>query len=388
MTTRDLLAQLIQFDTVSRNPNKALMDFLVHWLAERGIAATLIPNQDGSKANLYASTGPAHTPGVMLSGHTDVVPIDGQQWTVPAFELTERDNRYYGRGTTDMKGFVACALTLMAKAQTQPLKQSLHLALSYDEEIGCVGVRSLIDHLHHKTQQPWLCIVGEPTQMNVATRHKGKCAVRVTFTGREGHSALAPHALNAIHLANDFINLLRELQHQLAEPYAAESSTEIPYTTLHAGLITGGTALNMVPGHCRVDFEIRNAAGDNALTILDTIKQRTEESMTIHRQQFAEAGATFELLNEYPGLDTPQESQAVQFVKSLTGANGCTEVAFGTEAGLFSERLSIPAVVCGPGSMAQGHKADEYISTDQMTQCEAMLNKLLDFLCQSTPGQP
>lgn len=386
VNTRELLAQLIQFDTVSRNPNKALMEFLTQWLAERGLVATLIPNQDGSKANLYVSTGPMNTRGIMLSGHTDVVPVDGQQWTVPAFELTERDERYYGRGTTDMKGFVACALNLMAKAQTLPLQQSLHLALSYDEEIGCVGVRSLIEHLQHKPLQPWLCIVGEPTQMNVATRHKGKCAASVTFTGREGHSALAPHALNAIHLANDFISLLREMQAKMAEPYANSHCSDIPYSTLHAGLISGGTAINMVPGTCRVDFEIRNAAGDNAMDILNSIIQRTESAVAKQRVRIPEANATFTVLNEYPGLDTPEHSRAVQFVKSLTGANGCTDVAFGTEAGLFSERLSIPAVVCGPGSMDQGHKPDEFISIDQMTQCEAMLDRLLDFLCQPTPG--
>ncbi len=393
MTTRDLLARLIGFDTVSRNPNIALMHFVKDWLQGHGISSQLIPNSDKTKANLYASVGPKEgigqfSGGVMLSGHTDVVPVDGQDWTKPAFELTESDNRYYGRGTADMKGFVACALTSMAKAATLPLQSPLHLALSYDEEIGCVGVRSLVEHLSHTNNRPNLCIVGEPTLMSVATKHKGKVGVIANFTGRAGHSALAPHGLNAIHLACDFISLLRDVQAEYAAPFVNSDATRIPYTTVHAGIIEGGTALNIVPDNCKVKFEIRNTAADNPEQILQDIIQKTEQLVAAHHPRVPEAKVSFDVFNEYPGLDTPEEEWAVRFVKSLVGANDCSEVAFGTEAGLFSSQLSIPSVICGPGSMDQGHKPDEFVSVEQMSQCENMLDTLLDRLCQSSPGTP
>lgn len=382
MSTRDLLEKLIGFDTVSRNPNRELMDFVANWLDEHGIESLLIPNDDGSKANLYATVpGVATHGGIMLSGHTDVVPIDGQNWTLPAFELTERDGRYYGRGTADMKGFVACAMSAMAQATQRPLQVPLHLALSYDEEIGCVGVRSLVEHLSNQPFQPRLCLVGEPTELNVAIRHKGKRGIRATFTGREGHSALAPHNLNAIHLACDFIRHLRDIQAELAAPFVDHDDTQVPYTTVSAGLINGGTALNIVPNQCTVAFEIRNVAEDNPDELLERIQTHARELVAREQARIPEAAVSFDLFNQYPGLSTPEDSWAVQFVKSLTGANGCTEVAFGTEAGMFSSTLDIPSVVCGPGSMAQGHKPDEFISIDQMAQCETMLDRLLDRMC-------
>jgi acetylornithine deacetylase len=369
------------------------MHYVSDWLEGNGITSTLIPNHDGSKANLYATVGPVggnppFNGGVMLSGHTDVVPVDGQNWTKPAFSLTEQHNRYYGRGSADMKGFVACALNAMAKAKTRPLRSPLHLALSYDEEIGCVGVHSLIDHLSHLASQPCLCIVGEPTEMSVATRHKGKIGAQAIFTGRAGHSALAPHGLNAIHLACDFIAHLRELQEQLAAPFAGGDATQVPYSTVHAGIINGGTALNIVPDSCSVAFEVRNAAGDDAQELLNEIIEHSTEAVAIHNARIPEASVTFEIFNTSPGLNTPEDTWAVEFVKSLTGANDCTEVAFGTEAGLFSSVLSIPSVICGPGSMAQGHKPNEFISIDQLDQCELMLEKLVTRLCQSSPGTP
>ena len=386
MTTKELLARLISFDTVSRHSNMKLMHFVRDLLADNDIASTLIPNHDGSKANLYATIGPKlavppFSGGVMLSGHTDVVPIDGQDWTKPAFRLSEHEGSYYGRGTADMKGFVACALSAMARANTMPLRSPLHLALSYDEEIGCVGVRSLIEHLSHNTLQPCLCIVGEPTEMTVATRHKGKIAAKATFTGRAGHSALAPHGLNAIHLACDFIAQLRVLQEELAAPFKHGDATQIPYSTVHAGIMHGGNALNIVPDHCSVDFEVRNAACDDAELLMAKIIKDGERAVAEHHSRIPEANVTFEIFNEYPGLDTAEDTWAVEFVKSLTGANSCTEVAFGTEAGLYSKALGIPSVVCGPGSMDQGHKPDEFITIEQMDQCERMLDKLITRLC-------
>ena len=209
---REILERLVAFDTVSSRPNIALMTYVRELLENAGLAVTLIPDAGGGKANLFASTGPSASGGVMLSGHTDVVPVEGQAWTHPPFALTESQGRLYGRGTADMKGFVACAIDAMVKAARRPLKVPLHLALSYDEEIGCMGVRSLIDMLQAAPVKPRFCIVGEPTAMQVATGHKGKVALRATCTGREGHSALAPLALNALHLAGDFLGVVRSLQ--------------------------------------------------------------------------------------------------------------------------------------------------------------------------------
>lgn len=380
MNTRDILARLIGFDTVSHRPNMALMEWVRDLLAQAGIDAILIPDAGGTKANLYATTGPADRGGVMLSGHTDVVPVEGQAWTHPPFALTEQDGRLYGRGTADMKGFVACAITAMIQAARRPLTTPLHLALSYDEEIGCMGVRSLIDMLERAPIRPAMCIVGEPTAMQVATGHKGKVALRATCTGREGHSALAPLALNALHLAADFMNAIRVLQADVASNGARDGDYDVPYTTIHAGKMSGGVQVNIVPNTATIDFEIRSLAQDDPETLIAHLRDAAEAIIAPLRHEFPEASIRVERLWDYPGLGTLTDAGVVNFVKSLTGANGTIKVAFGTEGGLFDRRLSIPTVICGPGSMAQGHKPDEYVTLEQMTRCETMLDALINRL--------
>ena len=371
----DILARLIAFDTVSAKPNMALMHYVRDLLGRAGIASTLIPDATGQKANLFATVGPAGA-GVMLSGHTDVVPIDGQDWTKPPFAMTEADARIYGRGATDMKGFVACALATMIDAAKRPLKTPLHLALSYDEEIGCMGVRSLIDMLEVAPTRPLMCIVGEPTLMQVATGHKGKVALRATCVGREGHSALAPMALNALHLAADFIGVLRCIQADVAMG-AQDADYDVPYTTLHAGKMQGGIQVNIVPHHATVDWEIRSLAGTDVDGLIARVQAAADAVVAPYLMVFPEAAIRVERLWDYPGLATPGDAGVVRFVKSLTGANGTMKVAFGTEGGLFSERLGIPTVICGPGSMAQGHKPDEWVSVEQLERCQAMLGALV-----------
>lgn len=380
MTTRDILARLLGFDTVSSRPNMALMEWVRDLLAEAGIEAVLIPDASGTKANLYATVGPQGAGGVMLSGHTDVVPVEGQNWTKPPFALTEEDGRYYGRGAADMKGFVACALSAMLAAAQRPLKVPLHLALSYDEEIGCMGVRSLIDLLEGAPVRPRFCIVGEPTAMQVATGHKGKVALRATCTGREGHSALAPLALNALHLAADFLNEIRALQAEIAAHGAKDGDYDVPYTTIHAGKMAGGVQVNIVPNHATIDFEIRSLAQDDPEALIARLRARAAALVAPLKAEFPEAEIRVERLWDYPGLGTPSDAAVVNFVKGLTGANGTIKVAFGTEGGLFDRRLGIPTVICGPGSMAQGHKPDEFVTTEQMARCEAMMAALLDRL--------
>lgn len=380
MQTADILARLIGFDTTSSKPNRALMDWVQDLLGGAGIAAQIIPDASGGKANLYATIGPQDRPGVMLSGHTDVVPVDGQVWTRPPFVLTEAEGRYYGRGTTDMKGFVASALAAALMAARRPLATPLHLALSYDEEVGCLGVVSLIDMLAHAPHLPAMCIVGEPTGMQVATGHKGKIALRATCTGREGHSALAPMALNALHLGADFLGAVRRLQDEVAESGLQDGDYDVPYTTLHVGKMQGGVQVNIVPNSCTLDFEIRNLAGDDPQALIDRLRVEADRITAPLKAAFPEAAISIDRLWDYPGLGTPSSAPVVQFVKSLTGANGTMKVAFGTEGGLFSTRLGVPTVICGPGSMAQGHKPDEWVSVGQITRCDAMLAALLDRL--------
>lgn len=380
MDSIEILEKLIAFPTVSSASNLALVHYVADLLGQFAIDTQLIKSQEGGKANLFATIGPADVPGVMLSGHTDVVPTDGQNWTVPPFEMTEGDGKLYGRGTADMKGFVACALAVSLKAGRTPLARPLHLALSYDEEVGCLGVRCLIDSLRQSVVRPSLCIVGEPTSMKVAAGHKGKIAARAVCIGRDGHSALAPLALNAIHLACDFVVALREEQQHLAQEGAHDDDYDISYTTIHVGRIDGGRALNIVPNRCEVDFEIRNVAADSAEAILDNLRRRAALIADRATRQAPEAAIEISVVNGYPGLDTPASGEAVAFVRSLTGSNETIKVAFGTEGGLFSRDLGTPSVVCGPGSMAQGHKPDEFVSIEQIRKCDAMLERLIERL--------
>ena len=376
MQCREIFERLVAFDTVSAKPNIDLMLYVRDLLAAAGVTVLLIPDGSGGKANLYASVGPDGA-GVMLSGHTDVVPVAGQAWTYPPFALTEADGRLHGRGAADMKGFVAAALACVISAAARPLKVPLHLALSYDEEVGCMGVRSLIDMLQMAPVRPRFCIVGEPTLMQVATGHKGKVALRATCVGREGHSALAPMALNALHLAVDFVNAVRGLQVLVAATGLRDGDYDVPYTTLHVGLLNGGVQVNIVPSLATVDFEIRALAGEDTDGLIADLRAAAEAIVAPSRETFPEAAIRIERLWDYPGLGTPSDAAVVNFVKGLTGANGTMKVAFGTEGGLFDARLGIPTVICGPGSMAQGHKPDEFVTVEQMERCEAMLAALV-----------
>ncbi|MDP4004794.1 acetylornithine deacetylase [Methylobacterium sp. NEAU K] len=380
MDTLTLLDRLIAFETVSRGPNRPLIDFVRTVLAEHGIAAELVEAEDGGKANLFCTIGPSDRPGIMLSGHTDVVPVTGQDWTSDPFRLRIADGRAYGRGAADMKGFVASALAMAMRAAGRDLAVPLHLAFSHDEEIGCVGVRSLIDRLAARGFRPRLTIVGEPTGMRIATGHKGKLAARATCRGVAGHSALAPQALNAIHLACDVVGALRARQDALAESGARDPDYAVPYTTIHVGQIAGGTALNIVPNRCTLDFEIRNVAADNPETILAEIVAAGEAIAAAQQADFPEARIAIERLNAYPGLATPVDSEAVAFLGSLVGSGETHKVAFGTEGGLFAGHLGTPTLVCGPGSMDQGHKPDEFVTLAQLAACDAMMDRLLDRL--------
>jgi acetylornithine deacetylase len=379
-TTLSILRKLISFPTLSCTPNIDLIHYVRERLERAGACCELVGNEDGTRANLFASVGPVLSGGVVLSGHTDVVPTEGQDWTVPPFELTSKDSKHFGRGTADMKGFVAAAVHCMERAARSDLRTPLHLALSFDEEVGCLGVRSLLPWLSSQPFKPRFCIVGEPTAMGVATGHKGKVAMRAHFTGKEAHSALAPSGLNALHLAVDFVQDVRDMQERLVETGNRDGDYDVPYSTLHVGILSGGTALNIVPNRATADFELRSVAADQPDEILRELEAMSTRRVAHMRETYPQAAVRFERVNSYPGLGTAPDSEIVSLVKQLSGANQTLKVAFGTEGGLFSDELGLPVVVCGPGSMDQGHKPDEYVTTEQLQRCEQMLDALVELL--------
>ena len=377
LSTIKILENLISFPTVSRDANIGLIEYVAKIIECETVKPVIIKNNENTKANLFASIGPENPEGIMLSGHTDVVPIDGQNWTKPPFECTYENGLYFGRGTADMKGFVASAINSFIKAKSINLKKPLYLALSYDEEVGCLGVRSLIDLVKELKFKPSMCIVGEPTSMSIATGHKGKTALRAECKGVEAHSALAPKGTNAIYLACDLINEIRNIQNEIVNNGIKDYDYDVPYTTLHVGKISGGIVLNIVPNQSSVDFEIRNLAEDDPNKILNELKHKISLLLKKINKTAPNANIKINITNQYPGLNTKINSEIVAFVSSLTGNNSTIKVAFGTEGGLFDSKLDIPTVVCGPGSMDQGHKPDEYISEHQLEMCDCMLSNLI-----------
>lgn len=378
--THDILDRLIAFPTVSSASNLEMVDYLQDFLTTRSFRVIRVGDDSGQKAGLFAALGPDGPGGILLSGHTDVVPAEGQAWTRDPFRLVQDGGRLYGRGTTDMKGYLASILALADRAKDAPLKEPLKLALSYDEEIGCVGIKQMIDQLEPAIGLPRACLVGEPTSMQIATGHKGKAALRAICHGQNGHSALSPNFVNALHLAGDFMGQLRALQDDLAQTGARDEAYGVPYSTVHVGKLSGGTALNIVPDRAELAFEYRHLAADAPDMLHRRIATCAEMAAAPHRAQFPDARIEVEEVNAYPGLDMPVDGAFVAEARELAGETGLTKVAFGTEAGYF-HGLGIPTVVCGPGSMeGQGHKPDEYVEVDQLAACDAMMDRVLDSL--------
>jgi acetylornithine deacetylase len=374
------LDRLIAIPTVSRDSNLEFIAYLRDTLSGLGIASQLVPSEDGRKANLFATIGPSDRPGIVLSGHTDVVPVEGQAWTSDPFRMVERDGKFYGRGTADMKGFIAACLAMAPAATKRELKVPIHFAFSYDEEVGCLGVRRLISMLKDVEPRPRMVIIGEPTSLQAVTAHKGKLGRRVVAHGLEAHSSLAPIGVNAIYMISDLIAEIRAIQDDIARNGARDGDYEVAYTTLQVGTIEGGQALNIVPNRCQMDYEIRHLPADDADAILQWVEVRAEAIAAKSRKVFPEARFEFTALPSYPALDTPVDSEAVNFVRRLTGGNSIGKISFGTEGGLFSRDLGVPAVVCGPGSIAVAHKPDEYIAREQLALCDQMLARLIDEL--------
>jgi acetylornithine deacetylase len=378
--TISLLERLIGFDTTSRESNLALIDFVRAYLASHAVAARLVHDETGRKANLFATIGPADRPGLVLSGHTDVVPIDGQDWSSAPFRLSEHDGRLHGRGTCDMKGFLAVVLAAVPAMARARLSTPIRLAFSYDEEVGCIGVRRLLADLDRGGIRPSGAIIGEPTEMQVVRGHKGKLSIRAQVRGHECHSSIAPRGVNAIQVAARIIAELTamDLRHRDAGPH--DQGFDIPWTTVHTGVIAGGTVLNIVPRDCRFDFEFRHLPAQDPRALFAAIRDFAERDvLPVMREIAPETGIEWHELSSFPGLDSDEAAPIVALAKAASGANATTKVAFGTEAGLFAE-AGIPAVVCGPGSIDQAHKPDEFVALDQLAQCERFIARVVERL--------
>lgn len=379
-SSRALLERLISFATVSRDSNLEMIEFIRDYLGDLGVESELFYNAERTKANLFATIGPRERGGVVLSGHTDVVPVDGQAWTVDAFRLTERDGRLYGRGTADMKGFIASVLAAVPMFVERELTLPVHLAFSYDEEVGCLGVRPMLAELERRPHKPALCLIGEPTELKPVLGHKGKLAMRCHVKGAPCHSAYAPYGVNAIQYAARMIGHLEEIGEQLAQPEHHDERFDPPFSTVQTGVIKGGRALNIVPAECEFDFEVRALPGFNAHKVADQLQTYAEaELLPKMRAVKSDTEIRLQPLSAYPGLATSPDSDAARLLALLSGSTEFGTVAFGTEGGLF-EQAGIPTVVCGPGSMDQGHKPDEFVTVEQLRDCDAMLTRLADYL--------
>ncbi|MCT4496582.1 acetylornithine deacetylase [Pseudomonas sivasensis] len=379
-SSRDLLAQLVRFDTTSRESNLALIDCVRTYLQDHGVTCELVYNEHKSKANLLTTIGPADVPGIVLSGHTDVVPVDGQRWSVAPFELTEKGGKLYGRGTADMKGYIACVLALVPALVQAPLRMPVHIALSYDEEVGCLGVRSLLERFHGQAVKPLLCVIGEPTELKPVLGHKGKLAMRCDVHGAACHSAYAPSGVNAIEYAARLIGELVRLGESLKAPRHLDERFDPPFSTVQTGLVNGGKALNIVPQNCTFDFEVRALPAQDPWQVAQQLRAYAEQTLLPAMQAVnGQCAISISELSSYPGLATSLDSQAAGWIAQFCGSRDFGTVAFGTEGGLF-DQAGIPTVVCGPGSMEQGHKPDEFISVEQLEACDRMLERVLAFV--------
>ncbi|MGH1419468.1 MAG: acetylornithine deacetylase [Hyphomicrobiaceae bacterium] len=382
-STKELLARLVAFDTTSHKTNLPLIRFVEDYLAGYQIPTDLVLNDEGTKANLFATIGPTNTSGICLSGHTDVVPVVGQNWDTDPFTVVEKNNKLFGRGTTDMKGFLACVLAAVPDFKSRPLKTPIHIAFSYDEEIGCVGVRPMLGAFGKSLTRPALTFVGEPTNMGVVNAHKGPIRWRVDITGRAAHSSMAPLGVNAIYYAGRIINELGNIERELiASP--RDERFDPPYATLQITEIEGGTASNIVPVSCTFGFEIRALPGLKVDYITGRLEAFIENECLVDMRKTApEADIKLTITNSVPPFSADAGTKAVELASHLTGSNRLSAVSYTTEAGLFQDADS-PSVVIGPGDIAQAHTANEWLSIEQLVRCEAFMVRLADWATNNT----
>jgi acetylornithine deacetylase len=375
---------LIAFDTTSRESNLALIDWVRGYLRAHGVESTLTFNDDQRKANLFATLpaqdGNVISNGVVLSGHTDVVPVDGQSWDTKPFEATMIGDKLYGRGAADMKSFIATGLTLVPEFMRRGLRRPLHFALSYDEEVGCIGVHRLIDDITKRGLKPGGCIVGEPTGMQLVVAHKGKKSYRCVIRGHEAHSSLTPSGVNAVQIACEIVTYLTNMARAFRDNGAFDDAYDVPYTTVHTGVIHGGTALNIVPRDCWFDFEFRHLPFDDPDELFTEVKAYAARFVPEMQAVSADTFIEFEPMSSMPGFDTRGGSEIADIGKLCTGTHDYGKVSFGSEASLF-HNASIPTILCGPGHIAQAHQPNEWVALEQLAQCEAFMRRLADQVC-------
>jgi acetylornithine deacetylase len=380
MTTEEILAALIRFDTTSRESNIPLIAWVEDYLDSFGIPHLRVDYENGRKTNLYATIGPDVAGGVVLSGHTDVVPVDGQAWTTHPFEMTARDGKLYARGSADMKGFLAVALAMVPAFKFRALKKPIHLAFSCDEEVGCRGVRPLIAHIRDHLKKPGMAIIGEPSSMQVVNAHKGATRFQTDVTGHEAHSALTDQGVNAIMVAGEIIHEISRLREELIAIGDPTGRFNPPYSTIHIGMINGGTAQNIVPKTCEFGWETRLLPTADRAFVPDRIALLQRKLEPAMKAVSVLAGVSTTRVNDVPGLTPEDNSPAENLALHCSHTNGTQTVSFCTEAGLFQE-IGIPAVICGPGNIEQAHKPDEFIETSQLQACEVFMTRLADRCC-------
>ncbi|MDO8420752.1 MAG: acetylornithine deacetylase [Parvibaculum sp.] len=380
-TSRELSEKLIAFDTTSRNSNLELIAFVEDYLEGHGISSTRVANEDNTKSNLFATIGPKDCAGgIVLSGHTDVVPVDGQDWTSDPFSVVERDGFLFGRGTSDMKSFIACALAAVPDFVAADAQIPVHIALSYDEEVGCLGVRPMIDTLIRALPRPQVVIVGEPSGMKVVNAHKGIRSYTTTVTGLEFHSSQTHQGVSAILYAAELISELTRLADEMRVRGDASGRFTPPYTTINVGLITGGTALNIIPRTCAFTWEYRSLPDADETEILTRLNRYAEDIVLPRmRAVYAGASVTTVVRAESPGLAARDGDAGETLVLKLARCNQAEAVSYNTEAGLF-QLADIPTVICGPGSIDQAHKPDEFIALSQIAECDRFMARLAEHL--------
>ena len=382
----DLIRTWIAFDTTSRESNLALIDWTRAYLERHGALTSLTFDDDRRKANLFATLpardGNATANGIVLSGHTDVVPVDGQPWDTPPFEATLVGDRLHGRGVADMKSFSATALALVPGIVERGLARPLHFALSYDEEIGCIGVRRLIADVVARGWTPAGCIVGEPTGMELVVAHKGKMGWRCRVRGHEAHSSLTPHGVNAVQIACELVAYIAERARGFRDRGPFDAAYDVPYSTAHVGVIHGGTALNIVPRDCWFDFEFRHLPFDDPDELFAEVKAYAARFVPEMQAVAADTFIQFEQMSSMPGFDTHGGSEIAEIGKRCAGTHDYGKVSFGSEAALF-HKAKMSSVLCGPGHIAQAHQPNEWVALDQLAQCEAFMRQLADVVCDA-----
>lgn len=372
--TQRILRDLIAFPTVSMDSNLDMLHYIRDYLEPLGARVTLFHDESGTKANLFATLGPDCDGGVILSGHSDVVPVSDQPWTSDPFALTERDGKLFGRGTCDMKGFIAATLAMAPHFAKMDLKKPIHFAFTHDEEVGCIGAAALIPELEKQGYKPAIAIIGEPTEMRIIEGHKGCCEYTTRFSGLEGHGSSPDLGVNAAEYAVRYVTRLMELREEMKTRVPKNSRFEPPWTTMNIGGLRGGVMHNVIVSKAEVDWEFRPVQQSDFHYMKEQITAYVDqELLPAMRKVHPEASIETETLGEVDGLEPMDDNAAKDLIMELTGANGADVVPFGTEAGIF-QKLGLSAIVCGPGSIAQAHKADEYVALDQLDACLSMLH--------------